>query len=312
MFLFIYELYALLGRKERKAIIEKIETHRKSKILVYFVGDRPWFEAQMASDAIRWIYEHLREMNNNKCVGVIDLYLYSLGGHLNTPWPIINVLREYCSELNVLIPFKAFSAATLTSLGADTIFMGRKSELGPIDPQIIQQRSGPPGTSQVMKPMSTEDVSSYISFIKDKVGITDQNALAKLTKSLADTLSPPTLGEVNRIHSHIRAVARKMLSMSKPTFSPSKIQEITESLTEKTFVHGHSIGRSEAKQLGLHIKDMDETLERLCWELYLQYENDLKLHSFKNTIAYFDSDDDDEYIENNAILSCIESVSKCH
>lgn len=192
--------------------------------------------------------------------------------------------------------------------------MSRKGELGPIDPQMMEQQkgSGPPGTSPTMKPMSTEDISSYISFIKEKVGITDQNALATLTKSLTDTLSPPTLGQVNRVHSHIRAVAKKMLSLSDPAFSPTKIQEIIESLTERTFIHGHSIGRLEAKEIGLHVEDMDEKLEQLCWELYLQYEKDLKLHSYANPMAYFDNDTEDEYKEDNAILACIESVPKCH
>lgn len=303
-----------MGRSERKAIIEKIEAKRNSKVLVYFVGDRPLVRAIIASDSIRWLFEHLQSMDDNKQVKTIDFYLYSLGGSLDTPWPIITILREYCKNLNVLITFKAFSATTLTSLGADKIVMGRKGELGPIDPQMQQEQKGkgPPGTSPSLRPMSTEDISSYISFIKDKVGITDQNALAALTKSLTDTVSPPTLGQVNRVHSHIRAVARKMLSLVKPAFTTTRIQEIVESLTEKTFIHGHSIGRSEAKQLGLQIEDMDDELEKLCWELFLQYEKDLKLHSYTSPLAYFDSDDQDEYEEDDATLACIESVKKCH
>ena len=207
---------------------------------MYFVGDRPLINARIASDSIRWLYDHLQEMNDNQPVDTIDFYLYSLGGNLDTPWPIISVLREYCENLNVLIPYKAFSATTLTSLGADKIYMSRKGELGPIDPQMMQEQkgNGPPGTSPSIRPMSTEDISSYISFVKDKVGITDQNALAALTKSLTDTLTPPTLGQVNRVHSHIRAVARKMLSLVKPAITTSRIQEIIESLTEKTFIHG--------------------------------------------------------------------------
>lgn len=175
-----------------------------------------------------------------------------------------------------------------------------------------QKGKGPPGTSPTVKTMSTEDIMSYISFIKDKVGITDQHSLAELTKSLTDTISPPTLGQVNRVHSHIRAVARKMLSQVKPTLSTTKIQEIIESLTERTFIHGHSIGRHEAKQLGLQVENMDEELEKLCWDLYLQYEEDLNLNSFANPLAYFDNDDQDEYEEENVIIACIESVEKCH
>ena len=86
-------------------------------------------------------------MNNDEKIKTIDFYLYSLGGNLDTPWPIISVLREYCESLNVLIPYKAFSATTLTALGADRIVMSRKGELGPIDPQMIEEQKGkgPPG-----------------------------------------------------------------------------------------------------------------------------------------------------------------------
>ena len=57
---------------------------------------------------------------------------------------------------------------------------------------------------------------------------------------------------------------------------------------------------------------MDDNLEKLCWELYLEYEKDLKLHSPTSAMAYFDNDEQDEYEEENAILACIESKQKCH
>lgn len=282
--------------------------------MVYFVGDRPVMPAQIASDSIRFLYDHLQILNDNKSVDKIDLYIYSLGGALVTPWPIVSVVREYCSSLNVLIPYKAFSAATLMALGADNIIMSRKAELGPIDPQIrsSQHNKEAPGTAPPPSAMSTEDIASYISFIKEKVGITDQTALADLTKSLADTLTPTVLGQVNRIYSHIRIVASKMLSLVTPAIDNTKIQKIVESLTEKTYVHGHSIGRKEAKQMGLQIENMSDELENLCWELYLDYENELKLNTPSNPIAYFEEENQDSYHEDNAIMACIESEKKCH
>lgn len=303
-----------MGRTERKKIIEDIESYHNSKVLVYFVGDRPLLNGRIAGDSIRWLYDHLKNLDNDKKIDTIDLYLYSLGGNLDTPWPIISVLREYCDHLNVLIPYKAFSATTLTALGAEKILMSRKGELGPIDPQMIEEQKGhgPPGTSPVTKPISTEDITSYISFVKDKVGIQDQSALATLTKSLTDTLPPPTLGQVNRVHSHIRAVAGKMLSHVRSDLDDDQIQKLIEALTEKTFIHGHSIGRHEAKEMGLQVEEMDEKLEKMCWDLYLQYEEYLKLHSFANPLAYFENDNQDEYGEENAVIACIESVKKCH
>lgn len=299
-----------MGHQSRKKILEKIEKKRNSKVIVYFVGDRPVIQAQISSDSIRSLTDHLRDLNNGKPVEKIDFYLYSIGGTVVTPWPIISTLREYCKTLNVLIPYKAFSATTLMALGADKILMGKSSHLGPIDPQLNLQPNG--GSVQQQVPISTEDITSYISFIKEKVGIEDQNALADLTKSLAETMTPTMLGQINRIHSHIRLVAKKMLKLVAPKIEDEKIDEIIEVITEKMFIHGHAVNRQEAKEIGLHVEDMDDELEELCWNLFLDYEKEMKLRSPASSLAYFDDDNQDEYREKGAIIACIESANKMH
>lgn len=296
-----------MGREERREIIKKIQDLRRSKVLVYFVGDRPLLGAQISADSIRWMYDHLKSMNDNSKVDTIDFYLYSLGGALNTPWPIVNMLREYCDTLNVLVPYKAYSAATLTALGADTISMGRKGELGPIDPQMTRTGHGPIPNETI----STEDVSSYVSFVKNSVGVTDQSALAELTKALVDKTGALGLGEINRVHSHVRDVAKKLLSQVKPALDTAEITKIIESLTERTHIHGHSIGRQEARQMGLRIEDMDRGLEQLCWSLYLEYENHLKLHSYTDPNDFLEGGKD-EYSEDGAVIACIESENLHH
>ncbi len=124
-------------RNRRKQLIEKIENKRNSKVLVYFCGDRPNLVAQVASDAVRWIYDHLLSMNQGKEVEQIDLYIYSRGGSLESPWEIITMLRQMCKKLNVLIPYRAHSATTLIALGADRILMGHLGELGRYPNAII-------------------------------------------------------------------------------------------------------------------------------------------------------------------------------
>ncbi len=298
-------------RTRRKELIHQIEDERKSKILVYFLGDRPNIPANMASDAVRWIYDHLLNINEGNKVNQIDLFLYSVGGNLDAPWQIITTLREFCNNLHVLIPYKAYSAATLLSLGADKILMGKKSELGPIDPQMVAQHHSSKGSQPITSPFSVEDITSYISFLRDKVGLTDQRALYELTKTLAETLSPAVLGQVNRTHSHIRLVARKMLSLVKPPLENVLINNVVESLTEKIYVHGHTIGREEAKQIGIQVENMDSNIEKLCWQLYLEYENLTKLNSLANPNAYF-RNDSDEYAEQDVIIACIESMNRYH
>jgi ClpP class serine protease len=79
------------------------------------------------------MFEHLRSIGPQKRLA---LYLYSHGGAMEAPWKIVTMLREFCDELYVIVPYRAQSAATMIAIGADKIHMSKKGELGPIDPAL--------------------------------------------------------------------------------------------------------------------------------------------------------------------------------
>ncbi len=301
------------SRNNRLELIKKIEQERNSKVLVYFCGDRPLASANIADDAIRPLYDHLLALSiSTKDVDTIDLYLYAVGGRLEVPWRIATMLREFFKNVNVIIPYKAYSAATLIALGADKIIMGKKGELSPIDPSL--HVIAPEGTPPPAFPpqIGVEDISSYITFIKERAGLTDQSALAQTICILAEKLTPPVLGQIQRAHSHIRLVARKLLSLCQPPLEERRISTIVEALTEKIYLHGHGIGRKEAKEIGLQIEDPSLEIENLIWQLYVSYEHFLKLRTTADPLAYFPDDDTDEYREPDAVIACIESTEKLH
>jgi hypothetical protein len=256
----------------RKEIIKKIEEKRGSKVIVYFTGDRQMASARISEDAVRPLYEQLLAIGKTE---KIDLFLYSRGGNVSVPWRIVTMFREFCNDLSVIIPYKAYSATTLISLGADSIVMGKKAELGPIDPtlekQSVGENAGPPDL------ISIEDVNSFLSFVRERGHITDQAALAQVMCLLANQLTPLALGSINRTNSHIRLVARKLLTARKEKLEEAKISSIIETLTEKMYSHGHAIGRKEALEIGLPVITPDDELESIIWELYLLYEQLLKL-----------------------------------
>jgi len=303
----------LKSRNERLELIKQIEEERNSKVLVYFCGDRPIMRANIASDAIRPLYDHLLAFSSlGKKIESIDLYLYGVGGRLEVPWRIVTMIREFSQHLNVIVPYKAYSATTLIALGADNIVMGRKGELSPIDPslQVIVPEGTPP---PALPPrIGVEDISSYITFIKERAGLTDQSALAKSISILAEKLTPPVLGQIQRAHSHIRLIARKLLSLCQPPLEEKRITAIVEALTEKIYLHGHGIGRKEAQEIGLRIEEPNAKLEDLIWKVYLSYEDILKFDTTADPLAYFASDEEDEYTEPDAVIACIESTEKFH
>lgn len=250
------------------------------------------------------MYDHLVSIGYNK---KIDLFIYSRGGDVSVPWRIVSMFREFCDEFSVLIPYKAHSAATLLSLGADKIIMVKKAELSPIDPSLVKMATGEVGS--VPQEISVEDVNSYISFMRERANINDQSALAQVVSSLANQVSPLTLGSVNRQSSHIRLVARKLLTSRKEKLEEAKITSIIETLIEKIYFHGHAVGRKEAKELGLPVDEPKQPLEDALWDLYLNYENYLQLNEPIDPISTL-LDKEEERLKDIPPLAIIESENR--
>lgn len=303
------------SRQKRIELINKLEEMTNSHIIVYFVGDRPLAKAQIADDAVRPMYDHIRSIKKLPSDKKLSLFLYSRGGHMEVPWKIVTMFRSHTEEFDVIVPYKAYSAATMIALGADNIWMSKKAELGPIDPSLSpvakkaeMAQQGPFAFGE----LGTEDVSAYIRFIRNRAGLTEQDALARMIQLLADNITPVLLGKIERIHSHIRLAAQKLLSKHKIPLDSHQINTIIEALTEKSYVHGHSIGREEAKDIGLTVKDMDGELEDTAWSLYLEYEKQFNLNSSKDPRTYFTEGGPDIYLEDEVILACIESKEIIH
>jgi len=254
---------------------------------------------------VRPLYDHLLTAGRSQNV---DLFLFSRGGDVSVPWRIVSMFREFCDALAFLVPYKAHSAATLMSLGADKIVMGRKAELGPIDPTLTRMTSGE--ASGIPQEISVEDVNSYISFIRERANINDQAALAQVVSILADNLTPLNLGSVNRQNSHIRLVARKLLTSRREKLDEAKLNSIVETLTEKMYSHGHAIGRREAQEIGLPVEMPDDAQETLLWNLYLEYEKALALNEPLDPLVILSSKD--HVVLSDVPIAFIESEAKTH
>jgi hypothetical protein len=131
-----------------------------------------------------------------------------------------------------------------------------------------------------------------------------------MTAILANNLGPLTLGSVNRQNSHIRLVARKLLTSRKEKLDEAKINSIIETLTEKIYSHGHAIGRKEAQEIGLPIEMPEEPLETTLWNLYLKYEEFLKFDEPLDPLVML-TGKEEEHLEKIPI-ALIESENKMH
>ena len=123
---------------ERKKIIEKIEELRGSKVICYLTSVRPNLNAMISQDAVREFFEHLRLLQSRP-ERKLDIFLCSNGGDGTVPWRLATLFREYAESVAVLIPYRAYSAATMLALGTDEIVMHPFAEMGPIDPTVTNE-----------------------------------------------------------------------------------------------------------------------------------------------------------------------------
>jgi hypothetical protein len=245
----------VVPKEDRRRLIASLEEARGSRVVVYVTGDRMPAAAQIGDDALRPLYDHLREIGHAE---KLDLVIYSRGGNIDFPWRIATALRSASDRWNLLVPFRANSAATLLALGADEIVMGPHGECGPIDPimditRLVDQPGN--GKTMVQDTVNVEDIMAYLRFARERAGLETQGALSSSLGKLADRLDPVSLGNAYRTHSHIRDLATRMINSRAEPPGMDVIEKIVKTLAEQTYAHGHAIGRTAASNLGLPVTD---------------------------------------------------------
>jgi len=191
----------------------------------------------------------------------------------------VALFREYSKQFNILIPYRAYSAASLLALGADEIVMHPFAEMGPIDPTVSNEFNPSEASTGRRLGISVEDVAAYVHFIKSTVGITHEDELIRAIEILAQNVHPLALGNVERFLSQSRMIARKILKTHMlEQQDEHSINDIVEKLSSKLHFHGHPINRREAKEdIGLKIAtDLSPELETSIWDLYLDYEKEFE------------------------------------
>ncbi|WP_341711268.1 hypothetical protein [Erythrobacter sp.] len=258
---------------ERKAILQKVEAARGSKAMLFVTGDRPGMETQISPEIIDFFVDHLDALWPAE---KISLILHTNGGNTAAAWRLVNLLRTFCEELEIIIPAKAMSAGTLMCLGADKIVMTKQATLGPIDPSL----NGPlnpmiNGMPNQRVPVSVEAIQGYIDVVREKLEITDPQPLANIWSNLSSQIHPLVLGQIFRSRQQIHDLATKLLKYQS---TPAKdVKKIVSFLCSESGSHDHSINRREAKELGLDIDKPSEEFYSVLRELEKEYRDYLKL-----------------------------------
>lgn len=297
-------------------LIKQLQVARGSKIVCYLTGDRHStpvnlpFSTPLHSNSFFSIYEILNEIQdkNGGRIEKLELFLYTRGGEIDAVAPLVNIFRKFSTKFNVLIPFRAHSAGTLLCLGADNVIMTKIGEISPIDPTTANQfnpLSNPQDPNSPPKGISVEDVASYFKFAlkggrnnkdanEDKgriVHLKEESSKLEVFKELTKNVNPLALGNVYRIYSQIRLLAKALLGKHLQKTDP-RIGKIVNALVEEYFSHQHSIYADDAVEIfgGQIVKKANVGDEKSMLQLFQEYVKIMKIDEIFNLREFMGND----------------------
>ncbi len=275
---------------DRQKLYKQLADLRHTGIITLVTGDRPGLETQIAPDSVQFIGDLLDHYQDCE---KISLILYTRGGDTLAAWSLVNLLREFCTKLEIIIPAKCHSAGTLICLGADQLVMTKQATLGPVDPSVNTplNPSIPGKPDELRFPISVEDVAGFIEMAKSEGGLNSQEQLGQVYMKLATDVHPIALGRVQRARGQIQKLAAKLLSMHMQ--NKKKIRTITRALCTDAGSHDYMIYRTEArKTLGLNIETPNPDFYKLINAIYQDFRNEMALdYPYNPTIMLDDKDE---------------------
>ena len=258
----------------RKNLYQQIESDRDTKVLAFITSNRQNMETVIAQDCIDPFVDLLEKVGPTKRISLI---LHTTGGQTLAAWRLVNLIRIFCDELEVLIPSQALSAGTLIAIGADRVVMTKQAALGPIDPSVNNPLN-PQATirGQAMQvPVSVESVRGYLNAAREELEIKGEEALTSVLLNLTNHIHPLVLGEIFRSQAQIRYLAEKLLP--RQVSNPTQIKSIIDFLCADSGSHDYTINRREAAELGLKVEKPSDDFYTLLRKINLSYAEELEL-----------------------------------
>ena len=256
---------------DRIELYKQVEGLRKRPLVVYVTSVRPNAPAQMAPDSIPDFAKQLLKIPKDQ--REIDLLVVSNGGDPTVSWRMMCMLRQRFDKVSVLLPYVAYSAATLLALGADEIVMHQFSNLGPVDPQLTYLRRVQ-GMAPERVSFAAEDLRHYIDFVKHDVGISDQIGLTKSFELACAEIGPIPIGIAKKSSYLTLSMGEKLLNLHMK--DGSKTKSIVAALNTSFYHHGYPVGKKEAKEIGLPIVDASLEIEELIWAIWEDFQTEME------------------------------------
>jgi hypothetical protein len=195
----------------------------------------------------------------------LHLLLWSPGGDGEVAVRLVRSAQARCSELTVIVPDIAKSAATLLALGADKILMGPASDLGPVDPQF---RIGEYDL------VSAKDIIAAVERALDDVA--DRPDTFPLHSGLLADVNALRVQQARSSLDRTDDLVREAL-LSNPRRSEADVAQLAERLHEPLIEapkdHAAIFSAKDAKKHGLPVAICDPSSDQWqrIWQLWTHY-----------------------------------------
>ena len=175
----------------------------------------------------------------------LDLIVHSPGGYISATESLIYYIREmFDDNIRVFVPQLAMSGGTILSLIGKEIWMGKHSNLGPIDPQF--------GDIPAVT-LLNEFRQALAEIVKNPDSI-------KVWTPILARIPPTLITQAQQSIDQSHTVAVKTLVQGMFKNSPDKAEEVAKYLANVNIhkEHARHIHAQDLKNVGLVIKDLEE------------------------------------------------------
>jgi hypothetical protein len=234
-------------------------------LIAYFLHDN----AMIADDALPQLYDKLQALGKRD---KIDLLLYTRGGVPEVCWRALNLVREYCDQLSVIVGTRVMGAGSLLALGANEIVMGPLSELGSMEsarkhPLLPHDDAG----QQI--PLTLGEIKAL--GLRNGGEVKEDGAGAESMSALFEYIHPLVIGNLLQAEALARDVTRKALGMHIKQDDSEKIERLVDLFNGGFHSPIYTAGKRELQEAGLTVTVPSKELWGQIWSLVQLYQGAL-------------------------------------
>ncbi|NOQ34271.1 MAG: hypothetical protein GQ569_00055 [Methylococcaceae bacterium] len=270
--------------EKTQAIIKEFEQIVGAPLITYWNNPR----GSVCDNDVLVFHELLEHIGEHD---KLFLMIKSDGGTGKASLRIMNLIRQYCKELVVVVPLECASAATMMAIGANEIRMGPMAYLSAVDTSLTHDLS-PIDRDNNRVSVSLDELSRSVKLWQNENKEEGSNPY----KQLFEYVHPLVIGAVDRAESLSIMLCNDILSHH--VKDGSKALNIATILNSKYPSHGYPILLKEAQSIGLNAVLMEKKQHSLLLKLN-------ELYSEMGQKATTDFDDLNSH--GNEILNILET-----